>query len=537
VARFLQRAGRSGHQPDAESTCWFLPTHSLELIEAAALKEAIAISLVESRQPLLLCFDVLLQYMCTLAVSDGFYPDEIFEEVRTTSCFRDITKIEWEQLLQFITAGGIALNQYDEFKKVEVIDGLYKINNRRVAMRHRMHIGTIVSDPMLKVKFLSGGYIGVIEEYFISRLQPGDVFTLAGKNLEFILLKDMTVIVKKSNSKKSIIPSWQGGRMSLSANLGFMLRKKLDEASLIYSVKVQAIEGNSLAGGDTDQWGNNFDNIGTLGNIGTTGPGDNGFTRRKEPNPSPLEKLFLSFERKEDKDFLIDEEIIALKPLFELQRTLSHIPKSNELLIEHIETKDGFHLFIYPFEGRLVHEAMAALLAFRISRITPITFSIAMNDYGFELLSDQPVPLDDSNVYELFSEEHLFADIQRSVNASEMARRKFRDIAVIGGLIFQGMPGEAVKQKHLQSSASLLFNVFTTYEPGNLLLRQAYHEVMEQQMDEPRLRNMLQRIQQSKIIITFPQQLTPFCFPIKADSLRDSISSEKLEDRVRKLLA
>ena len=469
VARFLQRAGRSGHQPGATSRIWFLPTHSLELLEAAALKEAIDISLIESRQPFLLCFDVLLQYLCTLAVSDGFYPDEIFEEISATHCYADIKREEWQQVLQFITAGGIALQQYDDFKKVEIIDGLYKITSRRIAMRHRMHIGTIVSASMLKVKFISGGYIGVIEEYFISKLKAGDVFTLAGRKLEFLMIKEMTVLVKKSNASKSIVPSWDGGRMPLSANLGLMLRKKLDEVA----------------------------------------------------DPQTVSKQ--------------EKELTALKPLFDLQKKLSQVPKANQLLIEHIETKDGFHLFVYPFEGRLVHEAMAALLAFRISRITPITFSFAMNDYGFELLSDQPIPLDDANVYELFSEENLFEDIQKSVNASEMARRKFRDIAVVGGLIFQGMPGEYVKQKHLQSSASLLFNVFSEYEPGNLLLRQAYNEVMEQQMDEPRLRNMLQRVQKSTIIITFPERLTPFCFPIKVDSIRENMTSEKLEDRVRRM--
>ncbi len=158
-----------------------------------------------------------------------------------------------------------------------------------------------------------------------------------------------------------------------------------------------------------------------------------------------------------------------------------------------------------------------------------------MNDYGFELLSDQPIPVDDSNVYELFSEKDLLNDIQRSVNATEMAKRKFRDIAVIGGLIFQGRPGEQVKQRHIQSSASLLFNVFSEYDPGNILLRQAYNEVMDQQMEEVRLRNMLQRIQHGKIIIRWPEKLTPFCFPLKVDSMRENISSEKLEDRVRKM--
>src|SRR5207249_371100 len=153
-------------------------------------------------------------------------------------------------------------------------------------------------------------------------------------------------------------------------------------------------------------------------------------------------------------------ELIKLQPLFSLQQKLSHVPKENELLVEQIETEDGFHLFVYPFEGRLVHEAMAAILAYRISKILPITFSFAMNDYGFELLSDQPIPLDDSNAYELFSADDLLYDIQRSVNSTEMASRKFRDIAVIGGLIFQGYPGEQKKARHLQSSASLLFKVF-----------------------------------------------------------------------------
>jgi len=319
---------------------------------------------------------------------------------------------------------------------------------------------------------MSGGYVGVIEEYFISRLEPGDVFTLAGRNLELVMIKDMTVLVRKSNAKKSAVPSWNGGRMPLSANLGKKLRETFNQA---FDIKHKS-----------------------------------GLMER-EP------------------------ELEALQSLFDLQKDLSHVPKADELLIEQIETKDGFHLFVFPFEGRLVHEAMAAILAYRISKIRPITFSFAMNDYGFELLSDQPIPVDDTNVYELFSPENLFSDIQRSVNSTEMAKRKFRDIAVIGGLIFQGYPGEHKKARHLQSSASLLFKVFAEYEPNNVLLRQAYQEVFDQQMEEVRLRDMLHRIQQSKIVLTFPERLTPFCFPIKVDSMREDLSSEKLEDRVKRM--
>jgi ATP-dependent helicase Lhr and Lhr-like helicase len=468
VSRFLQRAGRSGHQPGETSRIFFLPTHSLELVEVAALKAAMKENYIESKEPMLLCFDVLIQYLCTLAVGDGFDAAKIFEEVKSTHCFASITEDEWQEVIFFLIQGGKALQQYDDYKKVELVDSLYKITSRKMAMRHRMHIGTIVSDAMMKVKFVSGGFIGVIEEWFISRLEPGDVFTLAGRKLEFVMLKDMTVLVRNSNAKKSIVPSWMGGRMSLTANLGLMLRK---------------IMNNPVASKGKEQ-----------------------------------------------------KELTALKPLFDLQKLLSIIPKENELLIEQIETKDGFHLFVYPFEGRLVHEAMAAILAYRISKITPITFSIAMNDYGFELLSDQPIPVDDTNAAELFTLENLLADIQKSVNSTEMARRKFRDIAVIGGLIFQGMPGEKVKARHLQSSASLLFNVFTEYEPNNILLKQAYREVFDQQMEEVRLRNALERISSGNIVITFPERVTPFCFPILVDGLnRNNLTSEKLEDRIKKM--
>lgn len=495
VARFLQRAGRSGHSPDAVSKIYFLPTHSLELVEAAALKDAIAQQVIESREPMLLCFDVLIQYLNTLAISNGFVPDEIFEEVRKTYCYREITKDEWAQILYFITEGGSALQQYDDYRKVEILNGVYKITNRRIAMRHRVNIGTIVSEAMMKVKFLSGGYVGVIEEYFISRLQPGDVFTLAGRNLEFIMIKEMTAVVKKSNKKKSIVPSWNGGRMPLSANLGKKLRETFNKA--------MAVGNGQLAISNKQK------------------------TKGKEKNSKSRQLTIGEVER--------PIELTVLAPLFELQEDLSHVPRENELLIEQIETKDGFHLFVYPFEGRLVHEAMAAILAYRISRIRPITFSFAMNDYGFELLSDQPIPVDDSNVYELFSPNDLLTDIQRSVNSTEMARRKFRDVAVIGGLVFQGYPGEQKKARHLQASASLLFNVFSEYEPNNLLLRQAYNEVLAQQMEETRLRDMLHRIQDSKVVLTFPDRLTPFCFPIKVDSMREDLSSEKLEDRIRKM--
>lgn len=467
VARFLQRAGRSGHAPGQVSRIYFLPTHALELMEAAVLKEALNEKKVEAKEPMLLCFDVLIQYLCTRAAGDGFDARQLLEEIKTTHCFRDIQAEEWNQVLLFITTGGNSLQQYDEFQKVQQDeDGLFRMQSRKLTMRHRMHIGTIVSDAMMKVKWMSGGYVGVIEEWFVSKLVPGDVFSLAGRTIELVSIKDMTVLVRKSNAKKSMVPSWMGGRMPLSANLGDLLRKKLSEAA---------------------------------------------DTRSKDPI------------------------LQHLSPLLNLQRSLSAVPKADELLIELIETKDGHHLFVHTFEGGLVNEAMAAILAWRMSRAQPISFSFAMNDYSLELLSDQPIPLNEENVRQLFSADKLTETIQHSINATEMAKRKFRDIAVIGGLVFQGMPGEQKKARHLQSSTSLLFGVLMEYDPHNVLLRQAFQELLNDQMEEHRLRNMLQRIERSKIIIKRPEKFTPFSFPVKVDSMRESMSSEKLEDRVKRM--
>ncbi|MEQ8926983.1 MAG: helicase-related protein, partial [Fulvivirga sp.] len=466
VARFMQRAGRSGHAPGELSKIYFVPTHSLELIEAAALRTAIKDGIVEDRIPYLRSFDVLIQYLITLAVSEGFRSKDIFKEVKSTFSYNSISEDEWHWLLNFITTGGASLSAYDEYRKVELEDGIYKVNDRRIAMRHRMSIGTIVSDVSLKVKYTSGKYIGTVEEYFISRLNPGDVFWFAGRNLELVRIKGMDVQVRNTNKKAKAVPSWQGGRMPLSSQLSVMLRKKLHELT---------------------------------------------------------------------KPDLMDPELQFIKPLMQLQQERSYLPTKDEFLIEYFKSDEGYHVLMYPFEGRFVHEGMAALIALRLSRITPITLSIAMNDYGFELLSDKEIPIYEAVETDILTTDDLWKDIQAGINSVEMGRRRFRDIASISGLVFKGYPGNQIKDRHIQSSSQLFFDVFNDYESDNLLLLQAYEEVMDFQLEEARIRQALIRINNQKIVITEPQKPTPFAFPIMVDRLREKVTSEKLEDRVKKM--
>jgi ATP-dependent Lhr-like helicase len=349
---------------------------------------------------------------------------------------------------------------------VIVEDGLFKVDNRMIALKHRLSIGTIVGDTSIMVKYVTGKFLGTIEEYFISRLNPGDVFWFAGRNLELVRIKDMEAQVRKTKKKSGRVPSWQGGRMPLSSQLSEMIRIKIDEAA---------------QGAETD------------------------------------------------------EEMIFIRPLMKLQQTRSHLPRKDEFLVEYFHTSEGYHVLMYPFEGRNVHEGMAALVAYRISQIQPITFSIAMNDYGFELLSDQEIPIYEAIETDVLGSDNLLKDIQASINSTEMARRKFRDIAAIAGLVFKGYPGKPVKDKHIQSSSQLFFEVFHDHDAGNLLLMQAYEEVMDFQLEEARLRRALARIARQKIVVREPDKPTPFSFPIMVDRLREKLTSEKLHDRIKRM--
>ena len=466
VARFVQRAGRSGHQPGAKSKIYFLPTNALELIEAAALRRAVELNYLEDRIPALRSFDVLVQYMVTLAVSDGFSRDQLYNEIKSTLAFESIDKNEFSWCLQFITTGGTSLSAYEEYNKVEFIQGLYRVTQKRVARRHRLSIGTIVSDQMLMVRYHRGSKLGHVEEYFVSSLNIGDVFWFAGRALELVKIKDLVITVKDSKQDKGRVPAWKGGRLNFSSKMSDMLRVMLDE-----------------------------------------------FNSAKD---LPL-------------------EMQTLEPILGVQSRRSHIPGKGELLIEQFQSREGHHMFMFPFEGRLIHEGLASLIAYRLSLIQPITFSLAYNDYGFELLSDQPIPLSEGLDNNIFTTDHLMDDLEASINSTEMAKRKFRDIAVIAGMVFTGFPGHFVKDKHLQSSSALIFDVFKDYDSTNLLLRQAFNEVIEDQLEIVRFREVLKRINGEKWIMTYPIKPTPLSFPIMVDRLRETVSSESLEEKLKKM--
>jgi ATP-dependent helicase Lhr and Lhr-like helicase len=466
IARFLQRAGRSGHRPGASSKIYYLPTHALEIVEGLATRQAVQAENMEARLPYLRSFDVLQQFMMTLAVADGFYPDSLYALLKDTFSFASLTPEEWDKNLSFLLYGG-SLEQYKDYNKVgRDQEGKIRVLNKHLAMRHRLSIGTIVGDSAVQIRYVRGGPLGTVEEWFVGQLNAGDTFWFAGQLLELVRVKANTAWVRKAVKGKAVIPAWMGGRLSFSSELSDQFRKVIDQY-------------------------------------------------RKGPLQGP--------------------ESERVGEIFALQMQKSHLPSAEELLIEYYQSKEGFHLLLYPFEGRMVHEGLAILLAYRLSKQAPRSISMAVNDYGIELLSEEDFWPQEPIFREMLDTRDLYKDIMSGMNASELTRRRFRDIAIVSGLVFRGLPGKPMKERHLQMGTSLLFNVFRDYEPDNLLYLQAQEETMTFQLEEGRLRQAMKRMSVQTFVFRRPERFSIFSFPIVVDRLRSRLSSEKLEDRIAKM--
>ena len=463
MARLLQRAGRAHHRPGAASEIHCVPTHALELAEYAAARHAIAVGHIEARRPPRLSLDVLSQHCVTLALGGGFRPEALLAEVRGTHAFAALTDAQWQAVLAFIERGGQALENYPDFHRaVRDEDGMFRVTDRRVALRHRLSIGTITADGSVQVRFLRGASLGSVEESFISRLRPRDRFQFAGRTLELVVVDGMTAYVRKASGVSATVPRWQGGRMPLSSELG------------------AAVEA-ALAG----------------------------------PRDSP--------------------ELQALAPLLDLQARVSALPTPHTLLVEAVRLRKGGALFVYPFAGRTVHEGMAALFALRWGRLAPNTFAYAVNDYGFVLTSPRAVPMDEPTLAGLLAPDRLMEDLQEGLNLTEMARRQFREIARVAGMLTPSVPGAAQRSlRQLQASSGLLFDVLQRYDPDHLLLAQARREVFEAQMDVQALAETLTRCAARRIDLRQPRTLTPLSFPLWAETVRGELSTEDWSTRVRR---
>ncbi len=467
VARLLQRAGRSGHAPGQVSRVTCVPSHALEFVESAAARRAAQAGRIEARTPVDRPLDLLTQHLVTIAAGEGFDEEAMKAEVRSTAAFRDLTDAEWKWALDFVTRGGDALKAYPEYHKVVLDeDGRYRVKDPAIAKRHRMSIGTIVSDAAVNIQYMRGKRLGNVEESFIARLGKGDTFIFAGQLLEFIRVENMTAYVRPGKAGAAVIPRWDGGKCPLSSEVADGIRELLE----------LHIEG-----------------------------------REHEP------------------------EMRAVRRLLKLQHAWSKVPRRHEMLVEQTQTREGHHIFFYPFAGRQVHMGLSALLSYRFAKTRPATFSLAFTDYGFELVSRERFELLPLLKAGIFSTENLLEDMLASLNAAELSKRQFREIARVAGLVFQGYPGQPKTNRQVQATSGLIWEVFARWDPANPLLGQAEREVLERQLEFSRLAEALRRIGETPVLLRQTHKPSPFAFPIMVGRFREKLTSEKLRDRVERM--
>jgi ATP-dependent Lhr-like helicase len=413
----------------------------------------------------------------TVALGGGFDARALYDEVRSTEAFAQLGWDEWQWVLDFAGRGGAALQAYPDYRRIALDeDGRYRVVNAALARRHRMSVGTIVSDASIKVTFVRGAVLGTVEESFIARLRPGDCFLFAGRLIELVRVHEMTAQVKLASTRRAAVPRWNGGKMPLSSRL----------ADAMLEVMADVAQRLDAQSGLAD----------------------------------------------------LSPELQAAWPLLAVQQRWSTLPRPGMLLVERLRSREGHHLYFYPFAGRQVHLSLASLWAYRLAMHQPRTFSIAVNDYGFELLSDQeisPADLEEARAA-LLDSDTLLPHVLASINATQLSQRRFREIARIAGLVFTGYPGEARSARQLQASSSLFFEVFRQYDPSNLLLGQAQREVLRQEFELDRLAGTLGRLAEARWHIATLKRFSPLAFPLMVERLRESLSTEKLQDRLQRLL-
>ncbi len=491
IARLLQRAGRSGHRPGAVGRLVCVPTHALELVECGAARRAIADGTLEARRPLTGALDVLAQHIVTVACSGGFREEELFAEVRSTAAYRDLDERSWKWAMDFAARGGPALGAYPDYARIRERFGRWYVAGEKIARRHRMTIGTIVSDAAVEVKWTSGGRLGTVEESFVSRLKPGEKFLFAGRPLSLFRFDGLTAWVKRAGRGPVglQVPRWNGGRMPLSTLL----------ASAVETIVADAGEP-----------------------AGRSGRGSRGRSRgsdRRDASP----------------------ELEAVRPLLATQAAWSELPSPERLLVEVVSLKDGVHAFVFPFEGRLAHEGLAAVVAWRIAQSSPCTLTFAVNDWGFEISGRSGL---DGATHESFwrrvlSPVNLLEDLLACVNGTEMAKRHFKEVARVAGLVSDGGKGASrrVSSRNLQASAGLIFDVLAEHDPGNMLLAQARREVLEQQFEFQRLAAAVDRMLGRELAVVEPGRLTPLAFPIWAEQIQNRFTSQGWLERITEMAA
>jgi ATP-dependent Lhr-like helicase len=469
-SRLLQRIGRSNHRLEEPSEAMLVPSNRFEVLECVAALDAARANAQDTEYPSVQKFDVLAQHVLGRACAGPFDADQLFAEVTSAWTYRNLTREDFDKVLDYVATGGYALRAYERYAKLKLTpEGKWRIAHPRIIQQYKLNVGTIVAEEMLKVRIASvkkrlgrrvvtgGRVLGELEEWFLSQLAVGDTFLFAGEVLRFEGLDEFGALATRAPGRDPMIPSYQGGKFPLSTYLAERVRAML---------------------ADSASW-------------------------RKLP---PQVRDWLS-----------------------AQRWRSLVPKANQMLIETFPRADKHYLMCYPFEGRLAHQTLGMLLTRRLERAGAQPMGFVASEYALAIwaLRDLSLMIENGrlSLARLFDEDMLGDDLDAWLAESNLMKRTFRNVAIIAGLIEKRWPGKEKSARQVTVNTDLIYDVLRSHQPDHILLRAAWDDAADGLIDVHRLGGLLRRIQ-GQLVHRALEMVSPLAVPVLLEIGRESIYGE-----------
>lgn len=492
ASRMLQRIGRANHRLDEPSKALFVPANRFEVLECESALIAVDAGAQDSEDPVSGGLDVLAQHILGMACAAPVEPGALFAEITRAWPYRDLDRTQFDRVIDFVSTGGYALRAYERFAKLRPTgDGRLRIANPQIAQQYRLNVGTIIEDPMVKVRLVRGrGFrqgattgpigrggrvLGELEEYFIDQLVRGDTFVFGAEVVAYEGMVETEAYVSRATAKDPKIPSYMGGKFPLSTYLAEGVRKLIS---------------------DPAEWSILPDQV---------------------------------------RDWLA------------LQRDLSMLPGRDNLLVETFPRGDRHYLVCYPFEGRLAHQTLGMLLTRRLERARAKPLGFVASDYSLAIwgLSDMSALIRTGrlSLAELFDEDMLGDDLEAWLDESQLMRRTFRNCAIISGLIERRHPGKEKTGRQVTVSSDIIYDVLYQHEPDHILIQATRRDAARGLLDIERLGQCLSRIR--KHIVHKPlDRISPLAVPVLLDigkvpifgEARESAMADAADELIREAL-
>jgi len=476
-SRLMQRIGRANHRLDEASRAVLVPANRFEVLECRVAIDAIAENAQDTPPLRTGALDVLAQHVLGCACGEPFLSDELYAEVRTAAPYAELSRQDFDDVVDFVASGGYALKTYERFARIKQDkEGRWRVANPKVRQSYRMNVGTIVEDDMLKVRLVrsrgggtgstgviarGGRLLGEIEEAFIEGLSPGDTFVFSGEVVRYETLVEDQVYVSRAHDKDPKVPSYMGGKFPLSTYLAERVRRLLD---------------------DGRAWGG------------------------------------------------LPEQV---RDWLSLQKDVSQVPGVRELLVESFPRANKHYLVCYPFEGRLAHQTLGMLLTRRLERARARPLGFVANEYAVAIwaLGDLSSMIRNGRIdlNALFDPDMLGDDLEAWLAESALMKRTFRNCAIISGLITRRHTGEEKSRGQVLFSTDLVYDVLRKHQADHVLLRAARADAATGLLDLRRLSDMLMRIH-GRITHRELDRVSPLAVPVMLEIGRESVYGEAADE-------